>query len=85
MIRKFVAMGVCLLLLGACNEQKFPFTDSSRYQITRLDDNHALIIDKTTGDLWYFIDAPIGVTLRYVGKTKLGNTPGDIVSQFRLL
>jgi hypothetical protein len=51
------------ILLAACDEQKFPFTGNARYQVTRLDDNHALVINKTTGDLWYFIDAPIGVTL----------------------
>ena len=63
---------------------QFPDQPPQRYQATRLDDNHALIVDNQTGDVWYFIDAPVGVSTRYVGRLKPGGKPGDLISVFRL-
>jgi hypothetical protein len=82
-IRVLGAVGLCLLLT-ACFQQSPSPANQPRYQITRMNDNHALIIDGTTGDVWYWVDAPIGVSLRYMGKVRPGSVPGDMIAEFKL-
>jgi|GEM_PF-3894514 len=80
------AFGLSLMLsafgLVSCTS---PQQEGHKFQTTQLDGNHALIIDEVTGEVWYWIDAPIGVRLRYMGKLRPGASPGEIISQFQLI
>lgn len=87
-MRTSVFLFAVALAIGGCNLQAAPPAPpppqpQSKFQVTALDGNHALIIDNQTGDLWYFIDAPIGVRLRYAGKMTPASAAGVILDEYR--
>lgn len=82
-MRTLQAVAICFFLAG-CWEQPPTQTSQPLYQVTALNYNHALIVNSTTGEVWYFVDAPIGVSIRYAGKLTAGAKPGEAVAEYKL-
>ena len=67
-------------LLAACSRTPTP----GHYQTVRMDDNHSMIIDSDTGDVWYFTHAALATSLRYVGHLRPGDHSGEVLGAYHV-
>jgi hypothetical protein len=79
-MHKIAILAVAAILLASCGKSP----EGTHYQTVRMDDNHSMIINADTGDVWYFSHAAVATSLRYVGHLRSGDHPGEIVGSYHV-
>ena len=79
-MHKIALFSAAALMLAACGGSSSP----GHYQTVRMDDNHCMIIDADTGDVWYFTHAALATSLRYVGHLRPGDHAGEILGAYHV-
>ncbi len=79
-MHRIAVFAVAGFLLAGCGKSQ----EGTHYQTVRMDDNHSMIINADTGDVWYFSHAAVATSLRYVGHLHSGDHPGEIVGSYHV-
>ena len=80
-MQKIGLFAVVAVMLAACGQSR---EGSGHYQTVRMDDNHSMIINEDTGDVWYFTHAAVATSLRYVGHLRAGEHSGEILGSYHV-